>query len=116
MHNPRVTIAHNDEEFLDPKNLQEELARKNPIDNIKPANYPAIYVKAAVQDIRTSVEDTLKYVEKLEQNNTGDAPIILEVEWGAGHFVNSSHSQYDLEIKELSFLEAQFNISVTEEV
>jgi oligopeptidase B len=56
-----------------------------PYDNTVPADYPAVYVTAGLNDPRVSVHEPAKWVARLRAVATGDAPIVMRTEMGAGH-------------------------------
>jgi oligopeptidase B len=57
----------------------------SPYDNTVPADYPAIYVTAGLNDPRVSFHEPAKWVAKLRAIRTGDRPLLLKCEMGAGH-------------------------------
>jgi len=57
----------------------------SPYDNVVPADYPAMYVTAGLNDPRVSYWEPAKWVAKLRVADTGDRPILLRTEMGAGH-------------------------------
>jgi oligopeptidase B len=75
------------EEWGDPR--QEPYAScmssYSPYDNTVPADYPAVYVTAGLNDPRVSVHEPAKWVARLREVSTGSAPIVMRTEMGAGH-------------------------------
>jgi oligopeptidase B len=57
----------------------------SPYDNTVPADYPAIYVTAGINDPRVSYHEPAKWVARLREVSTGDRPIVFKTEMGAGH-------------------------------
>jgi oligopeptidase B len=57
----------------------------SPYENVAPVPYPAILATAGVTDPRVSVHEPTKWVQQLRATSTGDRPILLKVEMGAGH-------------------------------
>jgi oligopeptidase B len=57
----------------------------SPYDNTVAADYPAIYATAGLNDPRVSVHEPAKWIARLRDVATGDAPIVLRTELGAGH-------------------------------
>jgi oligopeptidase B len=57
----------------------------SPYDNTVPADYPALYVTAGLNDPRVSYHEPAKWVAKLRDVRTNDAPLLLRTEMGAGH-------------------------------
>jgi oligopeptidase B len=56
-----------------------------PYDNTVPADYPAVYATAGLNDPRVSVHEPAKWVARLRDVSTGSAPIVLRTELDAGH-------------------------------
>ena len=68
----------------------------SPYDNIKETEYPPILVTAGISDPRVTYWEPAKWVAKLRQNNSGDNPIYLKTNMGAGHFgVSGRYSALD---------------------
>ena len=57
----------------------------SPYDNVVAADYPAMYVTAGLNDPRVSYWEPAKWVAKLRALTTGNRPILLRTEMGAGH-------------------------------
>jgi oligopeptidase B len=57
----------------------------SPYDNTVPADYPAVYATAGLNDPRVSVHEPAKWTARLRDVGTGSAPIVLRTELGAGH-------------------------------
>ncbi|CAN5439697.1 S9 family peptidase [soil metagenome] len=57
----------------------------SPYDNTVAADYPALYVTAGLNDPRVSYHEPAKWVAKLRNVRTNDAPLLLRTEMGAGH-------------------------------
>jgi len=57
----------------------------SPYDNTVAAAYPALYATAGLNDPRVSVHEPAKWVARLREVSTSDAPIVLRTELGAGH-------------------------------
>jgi oligopeptidase B len=77
----------------------------SPYDNVQVAPYPAIYASAGLNDPRVSYHEPAKWVAKLRATTTGDAPILLHTEMGAGH--GGPSGRYDAwrdEAKTLAFV------------
>jgi oligopeptidase B len=56
-----------------------------PYENTVPAEYPAVYATAGLNDPRVSVHEPAKWVARLRDVSTGSAPIVLRTELDAGH-------------------------------
>jgi oligopeptidase B len=81
------------------------IAAYAPYDNTRPAAYPAIYVTAGLNDPRVSVHEPAKWVARLREVATGEAPIVLRTEMEAGH--GGPSGRYDAwrdEARTLTFL------------
>jgi oligopeptidase B len=57
----------------------------SPYDNVQAAGYPPMYVTAGINDPRVSYWGPAKWVAKLRATKTGDNPLLLRTEMGAGH-------------------------------
>ncbi|MSO78824.1 MAG: S9 family peptidase [Acidimicrobiia bacterium] len=57
----------------------------SPYDNVRAEQYPAILATAGLNDPRVQYWEPAKWVAKLRTVTTGDAPIYLKTELGAGH-------------------------------
>ena len=57
----------------------------SPYENINTQSYPAILATAGLNDPRVSVHEPAKWVARLRATKTGDHPLLLKTEMGAGH-------------------------------
>jgi oligopeptidase B len=57
----------------------------SPYDNLKPAAYPAVLAKTAINDSQVPYWEAAKYVAKLRTVNTGRAPVLFDINMTAGH-------------------------------
>ena len=75
------------EEWGDPRSepFASAMSAYSPYDNTAPADYPSIYVSAGLNDPRVSVHEPAKWVARLREATTGEAPIVMRTEMGAGH-------------------------------
>lgn len=75
------------EEWGDPRTepYGSYLASYAPYDNTRPADYPAMYITAGLNDPRVSYHEPAKWTAKLRSVRTNDAPLLLRTEMGAGH-------------------------------
>jgi oligopeptidase B len=74
-------------EWGDPRNADDFAAMRgwSPYDNLKPRDYPAMLVTAALHDAQVPVHEPAKYVAKLRALKTDANPLLLHVEFDAGH-------------------------------
>ena len=68
-----------------PEPFATVISAYSPYDNTGPAEYPAIYTTAGLNDPRVSVHEPAKWTARLRSVHAGDAPILLRTEMGAGH-------------------------------
>jgi oligopeptidase B len=75
------------EEWGDPRAepYASYIASYSPYDNTAPGPYPALYVTAGLNDPRVSYHEPAKWVARLREVRTNDAPLLLRTEMGAGH-------------------------------
>lgn len=57
----------------------------SPIDNLREASYPALYVCGGLHDPRVGFWEPAKYVANMRARNACRGPVILRTEMGAGH-------------------------------
>lgn len=95
------------EEWGDPRTepFASIMLAYSPYDNTVAADYPAIYVTAGLHDPRVSVHEPAKWVARLREVGTGERPIVMRTEMGAGH--GGPTGRYDAwrdEARTLAFL------------
>ena len=95
------------EEWGDPRSepFASVMLAYSPYDNTSPAEYPALYVTAGLHDPRVSVHEPAKWVARLREVGTGERPIVMRTEMGAGH--GGPTGRYDAwrdEARTLTFL------------
>lgn len=75
------------EEWGDPREPEAfaVMGSYSPYDNVRPAPYPACYVTAGLNDPRVGYWEPAKWVARLRERTTSDAPIVLRTELVAGH-------------------------------
>jgi oligopeptidase B len=67
------------------RDVYEYMKSYSPYDNVRAEPYPAMLVTAGLNDPRVSYWEPVKWVQKLRATTTGDRPILLKTELGAGH-------------------------------
>jgi oligopeptidase B len=95
------------EEWGDPRQPEFEayMASYSPYENVAAVPYPALLVTAGLNDPRVSYHEPAKWVARLRAVSTGDAPLLLHTELGAGH--RGPSGRYDAwreEARSLAFL------------
>ncbi len=76
------------EEWGDPLHDPEVYAYMkgySPYENVQPVPYPAVLATAGLNDPRVSYWEPAKWVARMREVTTGDRPILLKTEMGAGH-------------------------------
>jgi oligopeptidase B len=75
------------EEWGDPNQLDayREMLAYSPYDNIGAADYPAVLATAGLNDPRVGYWEPAKWVARLRERRTGERPVLLQTEMGAGH-------------------------------
>jgi oligopeptidase B len=81
-----LTVTEYDE-WGDPSqpDIYAVMATYSPYDNVREAAYPALYVTAGLNDPRVQYWEPAKWVARLRERTTSDAPVLLETELEAGH-------------------------------
>jgi oligopeptidase B len=81
-----LTVIEYDE-WGDPNDptFHEVMRSYSPYDNVRAADYPAMFVTAGLNDPRVQYWEPAKWVAKLRTTITGGGPILLRTELGAGH-------------------------------
>jgi oligopeptidase B len=92
-------------EFLEWGNPNEKSAFEymrtySPYDNLSRQNYPAILVTTSLNDSQVMYWEPAKYVAKLRTMKTGNNPLLLKCNMGAGH--GGASGRYD-RLKETAF-------------
>ncbi len=82
------------------KPAYEYMKKYSPYDNVAKANYPATLVKVSVNDSQVPYWEGAKLVAKLRTMKTDNNPLLLKVNFGAGH--GGASGRYDA-LRETSF-------------
>jgi oligopeptidase B len=75
------------------KPAYDYMVKYSPYDNIKAQAYPAMLVKVSVNDSQVSYWEGAKFVARLRATRTDSHPLLLKVNFGAGH--GGSSGRYD---------------------
>ena len=76
------------------------MAKYSPYDNVKVQAYPAMLVKVSVNDSQVPYWEGAKLTAKIRALNTDRNPLLLKVNFGAGH--GGASGRYDA-LKETAF-------------
>jgi oligopeptidase B len=102
------------EEWGDPVHdpaVYEYMKSYSPYDNVEAEPYPAMLVTGGLNDPRVQYWEPAKWVAKLRATTTGERPVLLKMEMGAGH--SGPSGRYDAwrdEAFVLSFLLDQLGL------
>jgi oligopeptidase B len=82
---PLVSLEY--EQWGDPNNKEhyDYLLTWSPLDNVRKANYPAIFATGGLHDTQVPYSSPAKWVAKVRENNLGTNPVLFKVNMGAGH-------------------------------
>jgi oligopeptidase B len=75
------------------KPAYDYMAKYSPYDNIRSQAYPAMLVKVSVNDSQVSYWEGAKFVARLRATRTDSHPLLLKVNFGAGH--GGASGRYD---------------------
>ncbi|OZG30867.1 oligopeptidase B [Williamsia sp. 1138] len=67
------------------KEVYEYMRSYSPYENVDAKAYPEILAITSLNDTRVMYTEAAKWVARLQDNTTGDAPILLKTEMKAGH-------------------------------
>jgi oligopeptidase B len=82
---PLTVIEYDEWGNPDDVTYLEVMRSYSPYDNVREAEYPALYVSAGLNDPRVQYWEPAKWVAKLRATASGGGPILLRTELGAGH-------------------------------
>lgn len=84
----------------------------SPYQNVKMQDYPAMLVTAGLEDSRTPYWLAAKWVARLRQRGTGDAPLFLRTTMVGGHGGSSGTDNFARETAQLyAFLLSEFELA-----
>ena len=95
------------EEWGDPRSepYASYIESYSPYDNTHPADYPAVFITAGLNDPRVSVHEPAKWAARLREVRTNDAPLLFKTEMGAGHGGPSGrYAAWEDEARTLTFI------------
>jgi oligopeptidase B len=77
----------------------------SPYDNVKPMDYPSLYITTGYHDSQVQYWEPMKWVAKIREMRTNDNPLLFDCNMEAGHGGGSGRTQERLETaKEYSFI------------
>lgn len=77
----------------DNKEMFDYLYGYSPVQNLKPASYPATLVTTADHDDRVVPAHSFKFAATLQENHSGANPVLIRIETKAGHGAGKSTQQ-----------------------
>jgi oligopeptidase B len=103
-------------EWGNPKKKSDyaQIRAYSPYDNLAPRDYPAVYLRASLNDSQVPYWEAAKYAARLRELKTDANPVLLAINLDAGH--GGASGRYDA-LKEraevLSFMLAQWVLAGT---
>lgn len=89
---------------IDDESAHELLQSYSPYEQAGVRRYPALYVTAGVSDPRVTWWEPAKWVARLRQRRTNDAPLLLRTNMASGHFGDTGrYGALDDTARELAF-------------
>ncbi len=88
MLDPGIPLTTNEyEEWGNPADpgFYEYMLSYSPYDNVRPADYPALFVFAGWNDFQVGYWEPAKWVARIRATRTDDDPLVLLTDMGAGH-------------------------------
>ena len=88
------------EEWGNPADVEyyQYMLKYSPYDNIHRMNYPAMYITTGYHDSQVQYWEPMKYVAKLRELRTNNAPLIFDCNMDAGHGGGSGRTNERLEV------------------
>ena len=102
-------------EWGNPKELEyfNYIKSYSPYDNIKPQNYPNLFVTAGISDPRVGYWEAAKWVAKIRDTKTDSNILLLQINMDSGHKGASGRVEYLKEAAdEIVFILTIFSIPV----
>jgi oligopeptidase B len=82
---PLTTLEYDEWGNPNKKDYYDYMLSWSPYDNVKPANYPAIFATGGLNDTQVPYFSPAKWVARVRENNAGKNPILLKCNMEAGH-------------------------------
>ncbi|MEM9465641.1 MAG: S9 family peptidase [Actinomycetota bacterium] len=82
---PLTTFEYDEWGNPNEKSFYDYMLSYSPYDNIEPVDYPPLFALAGLHDSQVQYWEPAKWVAKLRDTKTGDAPLILRMNMDAGH-------------------------------
>jgi prolyl oligopeptidase len=80
--------------------------------HVKPNAYPAVFLTTGANDPRVAPWQAAKMTARLQASTTSGKPVLLRVDYDAGHGMGSTKSQRDVEFADtVSFLFWQMGVA-----
>ncbi len=77
----------------------------SPYENVAPQVYPAMLIKASLNDSRVAIHEPLKWAARLRDNQLGGAPVLIDIDMNSGHRGASDPYQRHLSLaREYAFI------------
>ncbi len=70
---------------VDDPSIYEAMAAYSPYDNVVATDYPSVLATGGFNDTRVNYWEPAKWVQKVRSATTGDGPVLLWTDLGAGH-------------------------------
>ena len=85
---------------LEDKTAYDTILSYSPYDNIAPRPYPPVLATGGLSDTRVTYWEPMKWIAKLREKSTSDAPMLLKINMDAGH--GGASGRFDF-LKEIAF-------------
>ena len=96
----------------DDKTYYDYMKSYSPYDNIRATQYPALLLKAGLNDPRVQYWEPAKFAAKLREMKMDTHPLLLQTHMNAGHFGSSGRFDFLEEVAfDYAFVLDQFDIS-----
>ncbi len=82
---PLTTLEYDEWGNPNKKNFYDYMLSWSPYDQVKDANYPAIFATGGLNDTQVPYFSPAKWVARVREHNTGKQKVLLKVEMKTGH-------------------------------